>query len=218
MKRVTFTVPSMPLLIGLVLAFLLGTCVSTFTTQVANGAAPRAAITGPLTGCVGSNPTANGVKVNLGGRVITPSTILRLEPTGTCAQNESSVSWNTTSDTEYVSTQISIPGLNAGAVNVPCPNGKQAISGGFVTNINLNLTGKINVVINAPGNSNSVGYWAVEIANLNDPNQPNTTATVTAYAICQTLAPGIVPQVAIGKPQTNGATPDSYVKLIKLNN
>lgn len=215
MKRITIAVPSTPILIGLVAALFLGMCISTFTAQIANGAAPAVAASGPLTGCVG-NPSANGVKINLGGRVITPTTLLRLEPTGTCASNETSVSWNPLSDTQYVTSTNTVAGLVAIERRVYCPAGKQAISGGYVVNIDVNLSNNIHIIANAPGSDNGGSFWKTVVANFNDPNQPNTTATVPLYAICQTLAPGVHPPATTANAVNNAASLDLYDKPVSL--
>ena len=208
----------MPILIGLVAALVLGMFISAFTVQIANGAAnpvPGAAIGATLTGCVG-NPSANSTKLNLGGRVISPTTLLRLDPTGTCGPTETSLSWNPLSDTRYVTTTNSVPGLVAVERRAYCPSGQQATSGGYVVNIDVNLSGNIRIIVNAPGSDSSGNYWKTVVANFNDPNQPNTTANVMEYAICQTLAPGVKPVAAAATAANNIASPNLYDNPVNL--
>ncbi|HEX2909407.1 MAG TPA: hypothetical protein VH186_01270 [Chloroflexia bacterium] len=214
MKRITITLPSLPVLIGLVFALLLGMALSTFTASPASGATPAAAISGPVTACVG-NSSPNGVKLDLGGRVITPSTILKLDPTGACA-GESSITWNPSSDINYVKVTATLAGLNAQEFRAYCPAGKQATSGGFIVNLaDVNLGSNIRVLTSAPYSNNFGNYWSAVIENFNDPAAANTTANITVYAVCQTLAPGVVPAAL---NSANPPTPDLYNNPVKLGN
>lgn len=218
MKRITIVVPSMPILIGLVAALVLGMFISAFTVQIANGAAnpvPSAATGAPLTGCVG-NPSASAAKLNLGGRVITPTTLLRLDPTGTCGPNETSVSWDPITDTQYVTSTSTIAGLVASEKRAYCPSGKQATAGGYIVGIDVNLSNNIHVITSAPVSDVNGNYWRAVIANFNDPNQPNTTANITMYAVCQTLAPGVKPAVAATTAANNTASPNLYDNPVNL--
>lgn len=93
MKRITVPVPSAPLLIGLVFALLLALFTSSFTSSAATPASVQATDPGLITGCVGSSNPGDS-SLSLGGRAITSNTILRIDPSGTCAANESALTWN----------------------------------------------------------------------------------------------------------------------------
>src|SRR4051812_34950327 len=93
MKRVSVPVPSVPLIIGLVFAILLALFTSSFTSSAATPASVQAGDPSIITGCVGSsNP--GGSSVSLSGRPITASTLLRVDPSGTCSAGEDALTWN----------------------------------------------------------------------------------------------------------------------------
>jgi hypothetical protein len=100
MKRVNLTinVPSVPTLIGLIAAIVLTLFSSVFTTSAATLNQPPAAsqqvVSGDtITGCVGNSSPPSDQSLTLAGRVITPSTLLRLDPSGICP-GETKVTWN----------------------------------------------------------------------------------------------------------------------------
>lgn len=94
MRRVSVPVPSAPVLIGLVFAMVLGLFTGNIISSAATSANVQAAPSTVITACVGSsNP--GGSTLNLGGRVITASTLVRIDPSGTCAASENAVAWNT---------------------------------------------------------------------------------------------------------------------------
>lgn len=93
MKRVTVPVPSAPVLIGLVFAFLSALFTGSFISSAATPASTQAVPSSVITGCVGSSNSGNSV-LNLSGRAITASTLVRIDPSGTCAANENALTWN----------------------------------------------------------------------------------------------------------------------------
>src|SRR4051812_9213662 len=91
--NVTINLPSKSFFFGLVATVGLILFSSTFSTSAATtGQAPGAAV-GTITGCLGNTNSANPA-LSLGGRVVTSSTILRIDPSGNCAANENSLTWN----------------------------------------------------------------------------------------------------------------------------
>lgn len=96
-------------------------------------------------------------------------------------------------DITYVKTSSTVAGLVAQEIRAYCPAGKQAISGGYFISIDQNKQLNIRVSTSAPFSNANGNYWAVVVLNFNDPNQPNNTANVTTYAVCQTLPAGVAP-------------------------
>jgi hypothetical protein len=93
MKRITVPVPSAPVLIGLVFALLSALFTGSFISLAAPTANVMADPSTVITGCVGStNPGSS--TLNLGGRTITASTLVRIDPSGTCAADEDTLTWS----------------------------------------------------------------------------------------------------------------------------
>jgi hypothetical protein len=90
MKRITVPVPSAPVLIGLVFALLAALFTGSFVSWAATPANVQADPSTVITGCVGSSNPGDS-SLNLGGRTITASTLVRIDPSGTCAANEAAV-------------------------------------------------------------------------------------------------------------------------------
>ncbi len=91
--NVTINLPSKSFLFGLVAAILLilfSTSISTSTATLVK--APNVGVD-TITGCLGNSNPANPGLI-LGSRIITPSTLLRVDPSGNCGANESSLTWN----------------------------------------------------------------------------------------------------------------------------
>ncbi|OJV90135.1 MAG: hypothetical protein BGO39_01860 [Chloroflexi bacterium 54-19] len=93
----------------------------------------------------------------------------------------------------YVKTSSTIPGLVAQEMRAYCPAGKMPISGGYMISMNQNLQTNLRISANLPVSDANGNYWRVIILNFNDPNQPNTSANVVTYAVCQALPAGVAP-------------------------
>lgn len=98
MKQINLTIkiPALPVTIGLVaiLALTLFTGVLSTSAETLNRpSADNPDGSGVITGCVGSS-TPTGPGLIMAGRVITPSNLVSLNPTGTCGANETAISWN----------------------------------------------------------------------------------------------------------------------------
>ena len=98
-----------------------------------------------------------------------------------------------TADIAYVNNNTTVAGLVAQEIRAYCPAGKMPISGGFFVNLDVNLQNNLRVSTSAPASDATGNYWRVVVLNFNDPNQPNTTAGVSVYAVCQTLTNGARP-------------------------
>lgn len=93
----------------------------------------------------------------------------------------------------YVKTSSTIPGLVAQEIRAYCPAGKMPVSGGYMISMDQNLQANLRVSASLPVSDANGNYWRVIMLNFNDPNQPNTTANVVTYAVCQTLPAGVAP-------------------------
>jgi len=96
-------------------------------------------------------------------------------------------------DIEYAKVTGNVPGLIAQEIRAYCSAGKMPISGGYFISINQDLQGNIHVSTSAPFSNTNGNYWSVVVVNYNDPSQPDTTANVSVYAVCQTLTNGAKP-------------------------
>jgi hypothetical protein len=146
---------------------------------------------------------------------------LTYSPQGTCPANASPLSWNqqgvpgtpgapgSPGMSNFVTesgTTGTVPAGNISAIDVPCPSGEIAISGGFDISYPAS-------VLQSQVKTGNPGIWSVKAAF------PSTSGTITAYVQCATVAAaGAAPRSAVASaprititplPQAGGHAPVS---------
>ena len=191
MKRVTVPVPSAPVLIGLVFALLSALFTGSFISWAATPANVQAVPSTVITGCVGSS-TPGGSSLTLAGRTITASTLVRIDPSGTCAANENAVTWNNQVTSPTFSQTVVITssadqfdnGNRLLAAMTTISNSVPAIANAYLVKLepgNYDLNGRaLNMLthVDLEGSGQDVTYLSSTI----DSNSPPTTGVLNLAA------------------------------------
>lgn len=155
-------------LAGVIIGATAVTAVSAHQGQVSGGV---------IHACVGKN--------NGGVRVIAAS--------GACAANENALDWNAqgptgppgVSDREVVWASSPESNLAWRGVDVGCPAGKVALSGGYRVGPDSATAAKVTVWVNKPGFTAPSWQVAARVPNVSETAPFNWS--ITAYAVCATV-------------------------------